>query len=132
MRTEYGSVFSSSDQELNAYLSIADTKLKEIGAALNAKQKELAEKQVQLGALTLQYDIASTNFQKYREQYEQLLFSTTEKFQSISMISKAYAPEKSVSLSMPKLAAVTFLLFFCGSLCLYGIREILIGMPHDA
>ena len=132
MRTEYGTVFSSSEQELNAHLGITDGKLREIETALDAKQKELAEKQVQLGALTLQYDIASTNFQKYREQYEQLLFSTTEKFQSISMISKAYAPEKSVSLSMPKLAAVTFLLFFCGSLCLYGIREILIGMPHDA
>jgi len=132
MRTEYGSVFSSSEQELNAYLGIADRKLREIETALTTRQKELAEKQVQLGALTLQYDIASTNFQKYREQYEQLLFSTTEKFQSISMISKAYAPEKPVSLSAPKLAAVTLLLFFCGSLCLYGIREILIGMPHDA
>jgi hypothetical protein len=48
------------------------------------------------------------------------------------VISKAYAPEKPVSLSMPKLAAATFLLFFCGSLCLYGIREILLGMPRDA
>jgi len=132
MRAEYGTVFSSSEQELNAYLAIVDGKLREIEAALNARQKELAEKQVQLDSLTLQYSIASTNFQKYREQYEQLLLSVTEKFQGISVISKAYAPEKPASLSTPKMAALTFLLFFCGSLCLYGIREILVGMPRDA
>ena len=132
MRTEYAAVFSSSEQELNAHLGITDGKLREIETALTARQKELAEKQVQLDSLTLQYSIASTNFQKYREQYEQLLLSVTEKFQGISVISKAYAPEKPVSLSMPKLAAATFLLFFCGSLCLYGIREILLGMPRDA
>lgn len=132
MRTEYGAVFSSSEQELNAYLGIADRKLREIETALTARQKELAEKQGQLDFLMLQYSIASTNFQKYREQYEQLLLSVTEKFQGISVISKAYPSEKPVSLSAPKLAAVTFLLFLCGSLCLYGIREILVGMPHDA
>ena len=125
LKAQYNQVHEMTLEGRRLYLRILESSLSEIEGELEAKQRELAEKETKLVALELDHETNSDNLQLFGKQSEQMLLSIAEKHQSIATIADALPPEDPVWPKTKRIVALAFVISLLGSACFFYAKEII-------